>query len=254
MPFVVDAAPRQGLPYGLFSQLAFRPAGDLRWTLPDGVTWESLDCAPASGIAHLCVDPATMTETSGIDFPEGMAFTVYAMEICSPIGRTFDAAQGRATAKLFELEQAEVERAIWSGLYGAAPFLSDATDTTDFGTHPAAEALIELEQGYSSALGSLGVIHMSRGLALRYLGEDQLVRVANRLETANGTPVVAGAGYADGTMVATPPLFGYRSEIFAPGEDEAARLDRGRNDRYALAERSYLVGWDPCTWTVEVAP
>lgn len=254
MPFVVDTAPRQALPYGLFSQIQFRPAGELRWTDVNGVTWESLDCAPASGVAHLCVDPDEKGATFGGDTPEGMAFTVYAMEVCSPIGRSFEDAQNRATAKLLELEQTEVERAIWSGLYGAKPFLIDAIDQdlNDLGTAAAAEALIDLEQGYSSSLGSLGVIHMSRGLALRYIALDQIIRVSNRLETGVGTPVVAGAGYVDGSMVATPPLFGYRSDIFAPGEDEAARLDRGQNNRYAIAERSYFIGWDPCVWQIDV--
>lgn len=253
MPFVADAAPRQALPYGLFSQIQFRPAGELRWTDFNGVTWETLDCAPASGVAHLCVDPDEKVQTFAGDLGEGMAFTVYAMEVCSPIGRSFEDAQQRATAKLLELEQTEVERAIWSGLYGAAPFLTDTSvdaGNNDLGDFPLDEALAELEQGYSSSLGSLGVIHMSRGLALRYIGLDQVLRVSNRLETGVGTPVVAGAGYGHGDMIATPPLFGYRSDVFAPGSDEAARLDRSVNDRYAIAERSYFIGWDPCTWTV----
>lgn len=254
MPFVVDAAPRQALPYGLFSQIQFRPAGELRWTGMDGVTWEALDCAPASGVAHLCVDPDEKAETITGELGEGMAFTVYAMEVCSPIGRNFEDAQNRATAKLLELEQTEVERAIWNGLYGAEPWLLDPAAAQVVAFDSDAEALIDLEQQYSSGLGSLGVIHMSRGKALRYIGLDQIVRVSNRLETGVGTPVVAGAGYGDAAMIATPPLFGYRSDIFAPGEDEAARLDRGQNNRYAIAERSYFVGWDPCTWvtTTEV--
>lgn len=254
MPFVVDTAPRQALPYGLFSQIQFRPAGELRWTDFNGVTWEALDCAPASGVAHLCVDPDEKGQTITGDTPEGMAFTVYALEICSPLGRSFEDAQNRATAKLLELEQTEVERAIWNGLYGAQPFLEDTVNQTvvSLTDAPAGEALIDLEQGYSSGLGSLGVIHMSRGQALRHMGLDLIVRVSNRLETGVGTPVVAGAGYDDDQLIATPPLFGYRSDIFAPGADEAARLDRGRNDRYAIAERSYFIGWDPCVWEIGV--
>jgi hypothetical protein len=47
----------------------------------------------------------------------------------------------------------------------------------------------------ASPTGEQGVIHMTRGLAIR-LHHDHLVRFGeDHLETVNGTPVVVGAGY-----------------------------------------------------------
>jgi hypothetical protein len=76
--------------------------------------------------------------------------------------------------------------------------------------------------------------------------------------TVLGTPVVAGGGYpgtspagvaastGEAWAYATPALLGYRSAIFYPSSRSGDLLDRGVNDLYGVAERSYLVGWDPC--------
>jgi hypothetical protein len=73
-----------------------------------------------------------------------------------------------------------------------------------------------------------------------------------------GTPVAAGAGYpgsgpageaaAAGTqwMFVTPAMFGYRSEVFPSSAVRGDLLDRSKNDLYAVAERNYVLGFDPC--------
>src|SRR3546814_14592716 len=76
MPFapatVVDPIARTALPFGLFSAVTPRPAGDQRWE--NGVIWEPLTCGPASGIGEVdCVTqtasglPKTFPEPGGTD-------------------------------------------------------------------------------------------------------------------------------------------------------------------------------------------
>src|SRR5690348_776289 len=56
---VVEAQPRVGLPYGLFSVLSFRPTSDPHWQ--NGVTWEAVSCAPVTGFDAWQADPTCGT-------------------------------------------------------------------------------------------------------------------------------------------------------------------------------------------------
>ena len=81
------------------------------------------------------------------------------------------------------------------------------------------------------------------------------------MTTTLGTPVVAGRGYPgsapDGTAAAagqswayaTGQLIGLRSDIFSGlGDGAAAGMPYlPNNDLYAIAERTYVVGWTGCT-------
>jgi hypothetical protein len=72
--------------------------------------------------------------------------------------------------------------------------------------------------------------------------------------------VVAGTGYPDTeTIKGTPPLFGYRGEVFTSSSRPGDLLDREFNWLHAIAERTYSLGFDPCpvieaTYTGEVGP
>jgi hypothetical protein len=78
--------------------------------------------------------------------------------------------------------------------------------------------------------------------------------LAKKLESRGGrmytrslqTPVIVGEGYATGMIFGTAPLFGYRSDVFTSSERRGDLLDRSNNNLYAIAERTYLVGFDPC--------
>src|SRR3546814_6053844 len=116
MPFapatVVDPIARTALPFGLFSAVTPRPAGDQRWE--NGVIWEPLTCGPASGIGEVdCVTqtasglPKTFPEPGGTD--DATAFTIYGSYECSPIGHSLSYAQQRATEHL--LARVEIGRA-----------------------------------------------------------------------------------------------------------------------------------------------
>jgi hypothetical protein len=45
---------------------------------------------------------------------------------------------------------------------------------------------------------------------------------------------------------ASPALAGYRSEVFDSSATPGDLMDRQTNVLYAIAERSYILGYDPC--------
>jgi hypothetical protein len=47
-------------------------------------------------------------------------------------------------------------------------------------------------------------------------------------------------------IVGSPALFGYRSEVFNSSARPGDLLDRAQNNLYAVAERTYVIGFDPC--------
>ena len=261
MPFapatVVDPIARTALPFGLFSAVTPRPAGDQRWE--NGVIWEPLTCGPASGIGEVdCVTgtasglPKTFPEPGGTD--DATAFTVYGSYECSPIGHSIEYAQERATEHLLAREEARAEQAIWTGDLGNDPNFTQADTSASAAASPR-EAIAEAEAYIATNYGSLGVIHMCRLIASLALAEEALEVRGTRLFTRLGTPVVAGAGYPcthpDGVtagtwIVATPALMLYRSEIFTATNRPGDLLDRGQNNLFGIAERRYLVGWDEC--------
>jgi len=257
---MVAVAPRQlvpgplrtPLPFGLFSVLGFG-SGDERWE--NGVLFEGLTCEPAGGIGEAQCDPE---DTLGLpkEFDEGYGpggeastFTVYGHFKCSPIGTGFARAQEAANAHLLTREEARVEQAFWTGDLGNVPNLSGANGyaaPVSVGTLGLWPAVARLEQEIAARYGSQGVIHMSRENAT-LLGKDGDLRVqGGRLFTTLGTPIVAGTGYASDRIVATPALLGYRGDVFESSNRPGDLLDRNNNNLYAVAERTYLVGFDEC--------
>lgn len=265
-PLYVEGPERVALPYGLFSVVPPRPAGDEKWL--NGVQWEPLSCSPASGIGEPECEPAEGGGTDAVGLPktlaapggveEASAFTVYGMHKCSPVGRTPEEAQARARAHLMAREEARVEQALMTGDLENEPNFQGAVDLTSGATTPV-EALALLEGFIASTYGSQGVIHVSRTGATRWAADYLITGSGGKLTTMLGTPVVAGAGYeanvgptgsegAAGTVwaYATPALFAYRGDIFEPSNRPGDLLDRADNNLYAIAEREYLLGWDPC--------
>lgn len=249
---LVVGAARVPLQFGLFSVLPFRAEGSDRWL--SGVQFESMTCAPAGGIGAIDCDPDVATIGLPKEFTEGMGdggdaspFVVYGHYTCSPIGNSFQHAQDMADSHLFTREESRVEQALWTGDLGNTPNFAGANGygaPTNLGTFAPRMALATLEGELATEYGSQGVIHMSRKTA-SLLG-DAIETKGGRMVTRLGTPVVAGAGYGDDKMVASAALFAYRSEVFASSNRPGDLLDRGTNDLFAIAERSYLVGFDSC--------
>lgn len=252
-----------GLPFGLFSAITFRPNAD-RWE--SGIMWEPATCDPVQGIGDVACDPEPTVglpkqlDPNQADMGTATPFTVYGHFTCSPVGYDPTAANSAADAHLAAREQGRVEQALWTGDLGNVPNLSGANGypAPDMLPGPVslAAGIATLENEIGTRYGSLGVIHMTRAAATHALAADLLTATAGRLTTHLGTPVVAGAGYpgtvgsapADGNtvIVGSPSLFAYRSDVFNSSGRPGDLLDRDQNVLRAIAERSYVVGFDPC--------
>jgi hypothetical protein len=246
---VVEAQPRVGLPFGLFSVLALRESGDPHWA--NGVTWEAVSCDPVTGFEDWQVDPNCETPMTKVfrgsgGVGEALPFTAVGSYRCgAPGGPAYQQGEEFAIADLLAHEQVQVEAFLWSRL------ALEATDVHPSGALDPYQALAALEQWMGEAYGSLGVIHGGRG-SVSLLGK-RVESSGSRLLTKIGTPVVAGGGYpgsspagaaaatGEAWLFASPLLFGYQGPVFTN-----AQLDRTKNDHYALAERQYVVGFDPC--------
>jgi hypothetical protein len=252
----VAAPARVALPYGLGSVLGWRN-GD-RWE--SGVSWSSLPCAPALGRSGVsCATdeadiipglPKPIEDAGGPAFGEADPFVVFGLYRCLAVGTSPQEAQDWADAALAQGEEARAEQALWTGDLGNTPNLSGANGyapPVSVGAHTqAVDALAAVELAIATEYGSQGVIHISRRTAV-LLGRH-VERSGQRLVTRNlGTPVVAGTGYPDEpSIVGTPPLFGYRSEVFNSSARPGDLFDTQYNWMNAIAERTYLVGFDPC--------
>jgi hypothetical protein len=251
---VVAGAARQPLPYGLFSVLnadARNLSGD-RWE-GGGVTWEfllnsglgALGPVQSNGNAASGL-PKTLTKEPSSHIANATQFSIYGEYVATPVAWTPEDIQGRATDMLLTFEEAQVEAQFWTGAAGGLPNLASSNNTNlgTFTEADLAEALGVLEEHISTTYGSLGAIHMTRSYATYLLAPGHIVSVNNKLFTRLGTPVVAGTGYQLGSIRATPALFAYRSDIFTSSSERGDLLDRGLNNLYGIAERSYLIGFD----------
>jgi len=267
---LVPGAPRVQLPFGLFSVVDFRndsnashwEAGGVQWEYIDPFTttvlgqaqWseDSGDYADGlpftfddSGVYDSGDSGATPLDAADPGFTSATLFTAAGLFKVSPAAWPPEAAQERATDVLVAFEERQVEHTIWSGLVGATPNLDTPDNLGSWDIEDAHIALGRLEHYIADTYGSLGVMHMNRMYALTLLHNNTLITKGNSLQTSLGTPVIAGAGYPIGAIRATPAIFGYRSDIFYPSNRPGDLLDRSRNDMYAVAERNYLLGFDP---------
>lgn len=267
-PILAEGAPRLALPFGLFSVLTPRPEGDRHWM--NGVQWETLTCDPASGIGQPdCIPDERDGSTVAVGLPKNFAdgvpvgdataFTVYGSFKCSPVGNSPEAAQLKANQHLLVREEARVEQALWTGDLSNTPNLGVAYDLTASGAVPPLVALGLLEAYIATEYGSQGVIHIARSDALALAVDGAIKFSGSQATTALGTPVVVGSGYdqaagplgapaaaSTGWAYVTPALFGYRSDVTYASNRAGDLLDRATNDLYAIAERHYLIGFDPC--------
>lgn len=192
--------------------------------------------------------------------------------------------RARIAKQIEAVTQKAVEYELWSGVVALAeasedstddivggPFLSQATASagstvlTTGGVDPRA-ALWQLEMAITnSPTGAPGVIHMSRDVA-SFLTQNQAIQIKpgpngeDILQTALGTPVIAGAGYTGagpiGTSGATPTstnkwayVTGAVGVILGDSEivnkDYSQGFDTATNDYHLRAYRPACVHFDP---------
>jgi len=245
---VVASPARTPAPYGLFSVLDFREPLDRYWE-GGGVTWLSFDGATQLGIVGRVQEP--YEETSGLpktftpstETDAAGVFTVYGTQKVTP-GEGWDQAkaQERANTILTTLEERTVEAVLSGAVPGLTPNFSSATTVNS--TSSFVDAVAYLENWLANQYGSRGVLHLSRGNAIRAIAAKALETRGGGLFTRLGTPVVAGSGYDDDSVWATSSLVAYRSEVFPRGGIPYDLLDKNTNDLYAIAERTYSIGFE----------
>ncbi len=282
----VESSSFTPLPYGLLSALAseIRNPDDAHWT--GGVTYEPLcgaggstydECLTVSGTASgdtvVPAEPPAKSGTTDITVRGAMPFTVYAEVDCSAPGFWDRAAQYGAEA-LAQSEQYQVEQSLWTGIAGGGavvyPHLAAnvavyddhgyllqtaATSLVGGGTLDVVEALGRLEGALADCYNGVGIIHVPRDLASAFHNAQLIIPDGPRYRTANGNIVVLGSGYTgsspSGTsadslawIYATGMMFIYRGPVTVTRPRDS--IDRATNTVYAIAERTYLVGWDCC--------
>jgi hypothetical protein len=200
--------------------------------------------------------PKSFADTAMATLGSATPFTVYATYDCSPVGRSVADMQDKARQRLLSREEGGVEKIFWTGSVGNVPKLQGATVLAT--AKQMVTALALLEQYAADTWGGPGVIHVPK-IGGVVLAQNGVVKPnGNSLETALGSQVIAGSGYPNSDMtgaaaaantawaVVTPPMFVYRSSVFTSSSQEGDLLDRGSNTFYAIAERTYLVGYDTC--------
>lgn len=238
----VDGPVRQPFPFGLFSVVSLSDASSERWE--NGVEWQGFPCTSDLGVIVADCDspegfPKVFPQGYGPD-ADATAFTVYAPFLCNPIGGLGLAGAQERARELLELrEESAVESRLWDKIEDGATSLGADLSPT--------KAISLAEQWLADNYGSLGIIHASRDVGV-YLesGGGGLSADGRQMKTGLGTPVVVGSGYPAGSLAVTPAMFGYRSDIFEASNRSGDLLNTGTNQLYGIAERTYLIGIDPC--------
>ena len=268
-------------PYGLLSVVEARyDEADPHWR--SGVQWQPL-CGDLATTYDPCL---AVTGTGGPPpFPPGKdssltyetrgatPFSVYALFNCSPAAAA-EEAQRQAQEAMKRLESWQVERSFWTGMAGGEtvvfPHLAadaEVRDVYDILLQTAAdpvtgaavnivEAFGQIEKALADCFNGAGVIHVPAELGAAIANASLAKPEGRRLKTLNGNWVVIGNGYpgtspagtapADGTawIYGTGPIFAYRSRVWVP--DLPSIVNRSNNTVEALAERTYVLGYDCC--------
>jgi hypothetical protein len=224
-------------PFGLFSIAPPASPTDTSWQA--GAMWESWACVDAALTTDPCISGAAQNPKD-FDFCGWLGqyrpITVYLGIKGS--GASADVAAATALATLQGAEETAIEEHVWAQ-FGAAATPVSATSLP--------LALAQVEAALARHYKGTGVIHMNRGVAT--LLSTHLVNKGDHLETFTGTPVVAGSGYnqelsdepvgGDAVIFGTGAFAVRRSDVLA-----FDAWDTAINDHLALAERTYVAGWD----------
>lgn len=212
---------------------------------------------PTAGVPGQVIGMPKDLDSKG-GFGEASAFTIYGHYHCSAMGVPLDWAQTMANDHLKSREEARVEQAVWTGDLGNVPSLAKSTVDSNSTAASIRRAIADVENRLGKLYGSQGVLHMTRELALLAVARSVLDISHGRLVTELGTPVAAGAGYpgsgpnnvaaaANRSWVfGSGSLLGYRSAIETSSNRPGDLIDQANNNLYAIAERSYLIGWENC--------
>lgn len=226
-------------------------------------------------------DPPDKIQTSEFLLRGATPFTVYTKFHCSPVG-FWDRAVSTATEALTRVEGFETERIFDSGV---APRTGGSTETVyphlradddlvddDAMLQSAAEVITtvpvdategfgRLEAALAECYSGVGVLHVPAILSGEIQARALVQARGSQLTTLMGNRVALGSGYSgaapDGTesagvawVYATGAVFYYRGDIQVM--DPSDSFDRTINTVEAMAERTYLFGWDCCHLAIPI--
>ena len=285
LAMLVDPPRRQPMPFGIFTVVEERPVTDPHFLL--GVEYRPL-CGGSGTTFDYCVTggPApAFAPTAARTMRAATPFTVYSEVVCSTLDG-WEIANDDAVDILKATEQYQVERALWTGqvagfddlmyphlaentaiitplVVGGLQLTLQTSAVAVTGTPVSAATGIGLLEG---ALGAcydgVGVLHVPETAIPALANLNMIFRDGKNLRTHNGNLVVAGAGYTGSSpagalasagttwMYATGQFFMYRGPIKTFARE--TELNRTNDTMTAIAQRTYVLGWDCCHFAVQI--
>lgn len=237
----VEAPPVVPRPYGLFSVAAPQSPADPHWQV--GVSWESWACLDPNTTTDACFQGTSPPAKEFEQCPHTQVVAPLTVYLGVKRSGGMGDAEASASGALTGAEEFAVERWLWGQMVAAAAPTAPGVGAAVH-PNPTVAALAAVESALGAGYMGAGVIHMGRGVATA-LG-DMLTVKGSQLQTAAGTPVVAGSGYN------LDALTGGKVAIYGTGAiavrrstiDTSTAWDRQVNDELSVAERNYVVGWD----------
>lgn len=248
----IEAPVTQRLRGGLFSKFAPIEDSSIRWE--NGVTWEDVERADIGTIGQYQKPGTVKGLPKVLDKPKGVTvesmepITVYATFRTTPLDHTPEEAVAIAAQRLAQYEEYAIESALWNGVGGRGPALIRAQEWANNSGAQPAEGAWNAAEKFAHTPGVAPTFHISRRLgsllaARQYINVDPKTGDAC---TIMGTPVVFGDGYPDTPPIiaSTGPILIYRGDVFT-STNGAGGFDKGTNDLTAVAERQYVVAFNP---------
>lgn len=258
---IVEPPSREPRQHGLFSAVQWRDGGldgesSDRWE--HGVVTQQADPLTVEGRGGPSCDPVTglpKTLNHGLGRSQADSFAVYQALQCTPVGD--QGMQAAAAAALQASEQHRVEQAFWTGDLGNTPNLSGANGypapTALAAATSPTEAVALLTEWAADHIAGRPVIHAGAATVLALIDGGPVKVRSGQLVTELGAPVVAGAGYPEGTLVVTGQIAGYRGQVLTSSGRSGDLLDKGQNTMTWLAERMFLLLVDDLGGAASVA-
>ncbi len=218
----------------------------------NGATWQAFGCSPAQ-VTSWC-PPGEPKDFARPVNAEADPVTVYYGHVCSPIGETVEEATTAAANGLSLGEQTALES--WVQADVLAPEAIDITPES--GPVNLLNSLRLLEAALALGYGGTGVLHVPASFAGPLGSAGLIVPSGSTYRTWLGHTLALGAGYelnvgpgsagTDGRwLYATGPVAIRRGPIVTL----PAAVDTAINDRYVLAERTYVVQVECAVYAIE---
>lgn len=223
----------------------------------------SLSCADSNTWFDTCLDPSLVNPASKtFDRPRICTYapiTVYAGVTCSTLGLSYEEGQARSLEQLRLGEARALEDWYMRNVLCAYATGNDLTPVA--GALSSVIGVGVLESWLATNYGGQGVLHVPAGAAAM-LSRDRLIERdgEGNWRTAMGNCVVLGSGYATNVGPATlpatgcvtadagaakiyitPPVRVRRDAPYLANQNEGQSVRTATNDRYALAETTFVV-------------